>query len=69
MTETPPPPARLCGKSAVSRLVHHLVRYPADVIDIRRLMHRFQASVADVQQALQWFEQGTRPQEGESREA
>jgi hypothetical protein len=34
------------------RIVQHLLRWPWDLIDARRLMRRFQASAADCQRAL-----------------
>jgi hypothetical protein len=40
----------------------HLVRHPCDLVDARRLMRRFHASVNDVQRALQEFERLTPPQ-------
>lgn len=35
-----------------ARMVQQLLRWPCDLIDARRLMRRFQASVADCQRAL-----------------
>jgi len=34
------------------QLAFHLLHYPYDLIDVRRLLHRFQASVTDFQQAI-----------------
>lgn len=39
------------------RLIQHLRRQPHDLIDVRALMMRFQASAEDVQKALQHLEQ------------
>jgi hypothetical protein len=39
------------------RLILHLSHQPHDLIDIRTLMTRFQASAEDAQKALQHFEQ------------
>ena len=62
MTEaTSPPPAPALMSDAAERLVRHLLRYPADLIDTRRLMHRFQASTADVQQVFRWLEHQSPP--------
>ena len=34
------------------QLSYHLLYHPYDLIDVRRLLRRFQASVADFQQAV-----------------
>jgi hypothetical protein len=47
-----PQPLLEKADGAVERLVQHLRRWPCDVIDVRHLMFRFQASVSDFQQAL-----------------
>jgi len=61
------PPA--LASAAADRVVRHLLRYPADLIDIRHLMHRFEASTADVQQVFRWLEQKSPPAvEAASRE-
>ena len=39
------------------RLIRHLRHQPHDLIDVRALMVRFQASAEDVQKALQHLEQ------------
>jgi len=39
------------------RLIQHLSHQPHDLIDVRTLMIRFQASAEDVQKALQHLEQ------------
>jgi len=36
----------------VERIIQHLLRWPCDLTDVRRLMRDFQASAADFQQAL-----------------
>ena len=41
------------------RLIYHLRHQPHDLIDVRALMMRFQASAEDVQKALQHLEQRT----------
>ena len=38
------------------RLASHLSYYPCDLIDVRRLLRRFQASGADFQQAMRQIE-------------
>ena len=55
--------------SAISRdpaeqIVQHLLRTPSDLVDTRRLMRRFQASVDDVLRAFGKLEQLAVPQEG-----
>ena len=61
-TTSPQPPPAFAGNAA-GRLVQHLLRYPADLIDTRHLMHHFHASTTDVQQVLRWLEQNTPPAE------
>ncbi|MGE0825330.1 MAG: hypothetical protein AB7G75_37115 [Candidatus Binatia bacterium] len=39
-------------KTPADHVLLHLLRYPADVIDIQQLMRRYQASETDIQQAL-----------------
>jgi hypothetical protein len=39
------------------RMVQHLLCWPCDLIDARRLMRRFQASAADFQRALARLEE------------
>jgi hypothetical protein len=64
MADTPSPqPSPILASDAADRLVQHLLRYPADLIDTRHLMHRFRASTADVQQVLSWLEQNNSPAE------
>jgi len=41
------------------RIAQHLLRKPSDLIDSRRLMRLFRASVDDFQRALTWLEQLT----------
>ena len=47
-------------KSPVTQLVEHLADYPADVIDARKLLRRYQASPQDFATALQQLEQERR---------
>jgi len=61
-TTSPQRPPALVSNAA-DRLVQHLLRYPADLIDTRHLMHRFQVSTTDVQQVLRWLEQNNSPAE------
>ena len=58
-----PQPSLAFGSDAADHLAQHLLHYPADLIDARRLMRRFQASTADVQQVLRWLEQNNPPAE------
>jgi len=44
------------------KIVQHLLHNPCDLVDTRRLMRRFRASVTDVQQAFGRLEQ-LRPEE------
>jgi len=68
MTDSlPSQPSLPSATHAVTRLVHHLLRYPADLIDTRHLMRHFHASVADVQDALQRVGQDSRIEEGEAQ--
>jgi hypothetical protein len=68
MTDTSSPQPLLAFVSDdASRLAQHLLHYPADLIDARHLMHRFQVSVAEVQQVFRWLEQNSLPAEGETR--
>jgi hypothetical protein len=39
------------------KLLMHLLRHPCDLVDTRKLMQRFHASVHDAQYALDKFEQ------------
>ena len=39
------------------KIAQYLLRNPCDLIDTKRLMRRFRASVADVQQALKRLDQ------------
>ncbi|HXG20149.1 MAG TPA: hypothetical protein VNN62_13885 [Methylomirabilota bacterium] len=48
------------------QLLLHLLHHPCDLVDARRLMRRFHASVNDVQRALQEFERLTPPQTKEA---
>lgn len=41
----------------VERIIQHLLRWPCDLTDARRLMRSFQASAADFQQALARLEE------------
>ena len=61
-TNQSPPPEEGVGDPA-EKLTQHLLRNPYDLIDTRRLMRRFKASVADVQRALVRLEQFA-PKEG-----
>jgi hypothetical protein len=45
------------GSPPTEHLILHLLRHPADLIDVRHLMRQFQASPAEVQHALRWLEQ------------
>jgi hypothetical protein len=45
------------------RIAQHLLRTPSDLIDTRRLMRRFQASVDDFLRALKRLEDLTLPKE------
>jgi hypothetical protein len=47
---------------SAQQLTQHLLRYPCDLIDVRRLLRRFRASTADFQQALTQVEQQVRTQ-------
>ncbi|HEV8712730.1 MAG TPA: hypothetical protein VGX03_07890 [Candidatus Binatia bacterium] len=47
------------------KIAQYLLRNPCDLIDTTRLMRRFRASVADVQQALKRIEQLTPESEEE----
>ncbi len=69
MPDTTPPqlsPALVTDRA--DQLILHLLRHPADLIDMRRVMQSFQASAAEVQQALGWLEQHRPPDEEESQE-
>ncbi|MBI3801767.1 MAG: hypothetical protein HY268_32960 [Deltaproteobacteria bacterium] len=57
------PPQPGAGDLA-EKIVQHLSRNPCDLIDAKRLMRRFHASVADVQAALKRLEQSL-PEGGE----
>jgi hypothetical protein len=48
------------------RIAQHLFRNPSDLIDTRRLMTRFQASVDDFQRAFARLEQLTLPGENKA---
>ena len=39
------------------KLLMHLLRHPCDLVDARKLMQRFHATVPDVQRALRELEQ------------
>jgi hypothetical protein len=57
MTDTPiAKPSPVPASPRAAQLTRHLFQYPADLVDTRRLMRSFQASVAEVQQALDWLE-------------
>ena len=58
--------ALLSEKSSAlaDKITQHLLFYPFDLIDTHRLMTRFQASPAIVQQAIQQLEMATNRQEG-----
>jgi hypothetical protein len=43
--------------NTTERIVQHLLRSPCDLVDTRYLMHLFQASAADFQQALARLEE------------
>ena len=49
-------PSFVLANERAQQLILHLLRYPADLVDMRLLMRRFQASVAEVQQALHWLD-------------
>ena len=55
------------GSARAEQLTLHLLRYPADLIDTRRLMQSFHVSVAEVQQALDYLEQHNHPDEEETQ--
>jgi hypothetical protein len=57
-------PLREGTSDLAEKIVQYLLRNPCDLIDARRLMRRFRASVADVQLALGRLEQ-LRPKGGE----
>ena len=48
---------KLSPSNPTERLIQHLRRHPYDLIDVRTLMIRFQASAEDFQQALIHLEQ------------
>jgi hypothetical protein len=48
------------------RIAQHLVQNPSDLIDIRRLMRHFRASVADFQRAFLRLDQLTVPEQKET---
>ena len=45
------------AEDPAEKIIFHLLRHPYDLVDTRRLMRRFHASVADVQLALKELEQ------------
>lgn len=49
------------------QIVQHLLHTPSDLIDTRRLMRHFRASVDDVLRAFTQLEQLALPQEGNAR--
>jgi hypothetical protein len=51
---------------AAERIAQHLLRRPSDLIDSRRLMRFFHASVSDFQRALVRLEQLALPVEGKA---
>jgi DNA-binding GntR family transcriptional regulator len=55
-------PPREGTSEPAEKIVQHLLRNPCDLVDTRRLMRRFRASVTDVQQAFGRLEQ-LRPEE------
>jgi response regulator of citrate/malate metabolism len=61
-----PPSALLAEKigALADKITQHLLLYPFDLLDTHRLMTRFQASPAIVQQAMQQLEIATTRQEG-----
>src|SRR5688572_19783095 len=61
-----PPSALLSEKSGAlsDKITQYLVLHPFALLDIHRLMPRFQASPAIVQQAIQHLEMATSRQEG-----
>lgn len=64
MTDTIPQKlAPALASDRVEQLTLHLCLHPADLIDMRRLMQRFGASVADVQEAWKRLEQQSFPAE------
>lgn len=66
--DTTPPPLLPTYNERVEQLILHLLHHPADLIDVRRLMHDFQTSVAEVQQALGWLEKHRLSDEEEPQE-
>jgi hypothetical protein len=61
-----PTSALLSEKSGAlaNKIMQHLLLYPFDLLDTHRLMTRFQASPAIVQQAIQQLEMAANRQEG-----
>jgi hypothetical protein len=55
-TGTPFPPPALSvppgRRDAVSSVAHHLVQYPQDIVDTKRLLQHFQVSAHELNQAL-----------------
>jgi ribosomal protein S15P/S13E len=54
------------ASARAEQLTLHLLRHPADLIDTRRLMQSFHASVAEVQQVLDWLEKHSHLDEEEA---
>jgi hypothetical protein len=50
-------PSHEGASDLAEKIVQYLLRNPCDLIDTKRLMRRFRASVADVQQALKRLDQ------------
>jgi hypothetical protein len=63
MTDSNQSPPQGAGDLA-EKIAQYLSRNPCDLIDAKRLMRRFRASVADVQAALKRLEQSL-PEGGE----
>jgi len=54
------------GVDPAEQIAQHLVQNPSDLIDIRRLMRHFHASVADFQRAFVRLDQLTIPEKKEA---
>jgi hypothetical protein len=57
-------PMPAISRDPAEQIVQHLLQTPSDLVDTRRLMRRFRASVDDVLRAFRKLEQLAPPQEG-----
>jgi len=67
VTKEPQPQTTIINQDPAEQIVQHLLHTPSDLIDTRRLMRRFHASVEDVLRAFRQLEQLLLAQGGNAR--